>query len=119
MKNEIYKSVDAELSLKITPVVSGDNQITMDIEVNQSDFTARISQYAPPGKMSRKFKSLVRVKDQEIILLGGLEEKQKRDTASGVPFLSRIPVLKWIFSSRSKVNQKTRLNVLIKPTIIS
>jgi type IV pilus assembly protein PilQ len=114
-----YKAVDAELSINIKPIVSGDNQITLEIEVNQSDFTARISKYAPPGKTSRKFKSMIRVRDQEMVLLGGLEEKKKSDTASGVPFLSRIPIVKWFFSSRSKVNATTRLNVFIKPTIIN
>jgi type IV pilus assembly protein PilQ len=113
-----YQAVEAELSLNINPIVSGDNQITLEIEVNQSDFTSRISKYAPPGKMSRKFKSMVRVGDQEMILLGGLEEKRKSDTSNGVPLLSRIPVLKWIFSSRTKVNNGTRLNFFIKPTII-
>ena len=119
IKTETYKSVDAELSIKITPSVSGDDQITMDIEVSQSDFTARISDYAPPGKTTRNFKSLIRVKDQETILLGGLEEKRKSDIAKGVPFLSRIPMIKWLFSSRTKENDKTRLNVFIKPTIIN
>lgn len=113
-----YQAVEAELSLNINPIVAGDNQITLEIEVNQSDFTSRISEYAPPGKMSRKFKSMVRVGDQEMILLGGLEEKRKNDTANGIPLISRIPVLKWIFSSRSKSNTGTRLNFFIKPTII-
>lgn len=113
-----YQAVEAELSLNINPIVSGDNQITLEIEVNQSDFTNRISKFAPPGKMSRKFKSMVRVGDQEMILLGGLEEKRKSGTSTGVPLLSRIPVLKWIFSSRSKLDNGTRLNFFIKPTII-
>jgi type IV pilus assembly protein PilQ len=114
-----YHPVDAELSLNIKPIISGDNQITLEIEVNQSDFTARISKFAPPGIMTRKFKSMIRVRDQEMILLGGLEEKKRSDTSAGVPLLSRIPVLKWIFSSRTKIKAATRLNIFIKPTIIN
>lgn len=119
IKTDTYKSVDAELSIVITPMISGDNQITLDIEVSQSDFTGRIAEFAPPGKTTRNFKSMIRVMDQETILLGGLEEKRMSDNSSGIPFLSRIPGLKWLFSSRSKVNEKTRLNVFIKPTIIN
>lgn len=113
-----YKDVKADLSVKIRPVVSGDDQITLEIEVTQEDFTTRISQYAPPGKVSRTFKSLIRVKNQEMILLGGLEEKRNSDNGSGVPFLSRVPVLKWFFSSRNKNLSNAKLNIFIKPTIV-
>jgi type IV pilus assembly protein PilQ len=113
-----YKPVDAELSVSIRPIVDGSDEVTLEIKVEQSDFTTRISEFAPPGKVSRKFESLIRVKDQEMILLGGLEEKQVRDTRSGFPILSRIPILKWIFTSREKSNSKSKLNIFIKPTII-
>lgn len=114
-----YKPVDAELKLVIRPIVAGNQEVTLSIEVEQSDFTGRISEYAPPGKVSRKFQSLIRVKDQEMVLLGGLEEREKSDTRSGFPVLSRIPILNWIFSSKSKINSKSKLNIFIKPTIIS
>jgi len=116
---QIYRPVNADLSITIMPVVSGDDQITLEIEVTQSDFTERISQYAPPGSVSRKFKSQIRVKNEEMILLGGLEEKRNSETSRGFPLLSRIPILKWIFSSRTKETSNTKLNIFIKPTIIS
>lgn len=115
---KIYKSVVAELAITIRPMVSGDDQITLDILVEQSDFTERISKDAPPGSVNRKFESLIRVKNQETIILGGLEEKRYQDSSSGTPFLSRIPVLKWFFSSRTRQDQKSKLNIFIKPTII-
>lgn len=113
-----YKPIDAELSVSIRPIVDGSEQVTLEIKVEQSDFTTRISEFAPPGKVSRKFESLIRVKDQEMILLGGLEEKEVRDTRSGLPLFSRIPLFRWIFSSRQKTNSKSKLNIFIKPTII-
>ena len=115
---EIYKPVEANLSVKIKPVVSGDDQITLDIEVKQEDFTDQISQYAPFNKVSREFKSLIRVKNQEMILLGGLEEKNSTDNSKGIPLLSRIPILKWLFSSKTKSRSNSKLNIFIKPTII-
>ena len=57
---------------------------------------------------------MIRIGNQETILLGGLEEKRKSKTASGVPFLSRIPVIKWFFSSRTEENKKSKLNILIQ-----
>lgn len=113
-----YQSVQANFSLKILPMVSSDNQVTLIIDVEQSDFTGRIAPEAPPGSVSRKFSSVIRVHNQEVILLGGLEEKSSEDSGSGVPIISRIPVLRWFFSSRNRVDSKSRLSVFIKPTII-
>ncbi len=113
-----YKPVNADLSVTIKPMVSGDDQITLDITVTQSDFTNKISETAPPGTTTRSFSSLLRIKNEEMVLLGGLEEKTIDKSGSGVPFLSRIPIIKWFFSSRSDLKSKTKLNIFIKPTVI-
>lgn len=113
-----YKSVNADLSITIKPFVSGDDQITLEITVNQSDFTEKIEPGAPPGSVSRDFTSFIRVKNQEMVLLGGLEEKATRESGSGVPFLARIPIIKWFFSSRTKEKSRSKLNIFIKPTVI-
>lgn len=115
---KIYKPVTADLSVAINPMVSADEQITLDVKVKQASFTERISQTAPPGTISRDFQSLVRVKNEETIILGGLEEDTKNDSGSGVPVISRIPVLKWLFSSRTKSRSKSKLVIIIKPTVI-
>lgn len=114
-----YKPINADMSLTIKPFVAGDEHITLEIEIKQSDFTSRISPDAPPGAVSRDFKSYIRVKNQEMVLLGGLEEKSSSNTGTGIPFLSRVPVIKWIFSSRSKSKASNKLNIFIKPTIIN
>lgn len=114
-----YQPIDAELSLTLRPLISGDGQITMDIKVIQSSFNGqKVDKDAPPGINSREFTSIIRVKDQDLIVLGGLEEKVKNDTGSGVPLLARIPVIKWFFSSRKREDSKKKLTVLIKPTVI-
>ncbi|WP_374175213.1 type II secretion system protein GspD [Flavobacterium tructae] len=114
-----YQPIDAELSVTIMPLVSGNGQITMDIKVIQSSFNGqKVDKDAPPGINSREFTSIIRVKDQDLIVLGGLEESAKNDSGSGVPLLSRIPIIKWIFSSRKREDSKKKLSVLIKPTVI-
>lgn len=118
LQSQQYKSVNADLTLKIKPFVSADEQITLEIDVQQSDFTGKISSTAPPGSVKRHFKSMVRVKDGEMILLGGLEDNKKNDATSGIPLLSRIPILKWIFSNRTKQRSNDKLSIFIKPTVI-
>jgi type IV pilus assembly protein PilQ len=118
-KTTTYKPVEAELKLDIRPLVAGNQEVTLNVSVEQSDFTERIEKNAPPGKVTRKFESLIRIKDQEMILLGGLEEASQKNTTSGIPLLARIPVIKWLFSSRVKSKSESKLNIFIKPTIIS
>ena len=118
LKLRNYQPIEAELGLTIKPIVSGDGQVTLDIFVIQSSFRGRISKDAPPDISSREFSSIIRVRDQDIVVLGGLEERRTNNSGSGVPFLSRIPIIKWLFSKRVREGRKSKLTVLIKPTII-
>ncbi len=115
-----YIPIDADLTISIRPIVSGDEQITLSVNVMQSAFNdgARIAPDAPPGLNTREFNSTIRVGDQDVVILGGLEENKKNNTGSGIPFLARIPVIKWFFSKRTRTASKSKLSVLIKPTII-
>lgn len=114
-----YFPIDADLSIGIRPLVSGDGNITLNINVLQSDFNGeRIDPEAPPGMNSREFTSTIRVKDKDVVILGGIEETSRNNSGSGVPFLARIPLIKYLFSKRTRTASKSKLSVLIKPTII-
>ena len=58
------------------------------------------------------------IKNGEMILLGGLDELKKEDSGSGTPLLSRIPIIKWFFSSRKKGKNNSKLHIFIKPTVV-
>jgi type IV pilus assembly protein PilQ len=118
LQSQQYKPVNADLLVSILPQISSDEQITMDIHVKQSSFTERISNTAPPGTINRDFKSLIRVKNGEMVMLGGLETTEKDEAGSGLPGLSRVPILKWLFGSRSKTKKQSKLTIFIKPVII-
>lgn len=113
-----YKPLNADLSVSITPMVSGDEQVTLSISVKQSTFTKRVSDTGPFGTTQRSFESVVRVKNQQMVLLGGLEEDAETESGKGTPVLSRLPLFKWIFGLHSKTKSKTRLSVLIRPTVM-
>jgi len=113
-----FYPIEANLSIAIKPFVSGDEQITLNIDVSISDFTANTTINVPPPTATSKFQSIIRVKNEEMVVLGGIERAEKSTSSSGVPLLSRIPILKWIFSSRTKTDNKTVSVVFIKPTII-
>lgn len=114
-----YYPLEAQTAINIKPIVSAEGNISMEINVVQSSFNGkRIDEDAPPGVNSREFTSVIRVNDQDLIVLGGLEEVIKNDSGTGVPLLSRIPIIKWFFSSRKREDSKKKLVVFIKPTII-
>ncbi len=114
-----WKSIDANLSVKITPFVSEDNKVTLNIEISESEFTQREEEGAPPGTTSRSFKSIIRVDNEEVVLLGGMERSRKEKSSHGLPFIARIPVLKWLFGNTVDNKSEYKLSVLIKPTIIN
>jgi len=113
-----YFPLEAELGLTIKPSVSGNGQILLDINVIQSSFGARVDADAPPNISSKTFTSIIRMQDQDIAILGGLEENYKENSGNGVPFLARIPIIKYLFSKRKREARKSKLSVLIKPTVI-
>lgn len=117
LNTQIYKSVQADLKIEIKPFVSEDEQISLTVNFTQASFTPPIAPTAPPGQTSRSFQSVIRVKNNDLILLGGLEVESKNDAGDGVPFLSRVPVLKWFFGTRTKEKSTSKLHIFISPHV--
>jgi type IV pilus assembly protein PilQ len=113
-----YTPVEANLSVDIKPIVSGDDDVTLGIKVNISDFTSIPTDGSPPPQSISKFESSLRVHSEDTILLGGIERTENDLSSNGTPILSRIPILKWIFSSRTKTSSKVVSVLFIKPTIL-
>jgi type IV pilus assembly protein PilQ len=113
-----YVESDADLKISIKPMISGDDQITLGIKVNISDFTSIPTDGSPPPKSTSSYETSLRVNNEDMILLGGIDRTEKDDNVSGFPILSRIPILKYIFSSKSKSTKKVVTVVFIKPTIM-
>ncbi len=114
----IFKPINADLTIVIKPVVAGDEQITLDIEFIQSNFTESTLEEAPPNSVNRSFKSTIRIRNGETILLGGLDEKNVTRSGKGLPLIARIPVIKWIFGSNSRRDAESQINIFVSPTVI-
>ena len=114
-----FQPIEAELGVFIKPTVSLEGEITMGIVVNQSTFSnTRIAPNAPPDINTRKFTSTIRVRDKDIVVLGGLEDVIRSNTGTGVPFLARIPIIKFLFSKRVREGTKRKLAILIRPVVL-
>lgn len=113
-----WRKVNADLKLEIEPWVTKDDLVTLKIKVQNDRFLARVGEGAPPGKATQNFDSEIRIRNGEMVLLGGLDELNRENSGTGTPFLSRIPIIKWFFSGRTKRKSKSKLHVFIKPTVI-
>ncbi|MET3981636.1 type IV pilus assembly protein PilQ [Mucilaginibacter sp. UYP25] len=114
----VYQEVNADLAIAVNAIVSGDDQVTLKIKVNLSDFTSIPTDGSPPPQAISKFETSLRVHNEDTIVLGGIERSESSESGSGWPILSRIPILKWVFSSRSKSTAKVTTVLFIKSTIL-
>lgn len=115
-----YQSEDvkAETSLTVTPQISADDHIllTIDASRDEPDFSRLVD--GVPGVITKNAATTVLVKDGETTVIGGLYRTSKSTTDSSVPFLSKIPVLGWLFKSRSRAEDNEELLIFITPRII-
>ncbi|HOO70951.1 MAG TPA: secretin N-terminal domain-containing protein [Spirochaetota bacterium] len=113
-----YKSVG--IKLKITPHITNQERITLDIyqEANQV-LEASTTTDKPPTLGKRDLKTKVTVIDGKTIVIGGLIRNDKTVTDNKVPLLGDIPILGWLFKSRSTIYRKTNLLVFITPHIVT
>ena len=110
--------------LDITPQISDDGRIILSIQPTLSafrDLTQLQSQtrYLPPDTKDNTMLSIVKLKDNQTLVLGGLITRDTQLKVNGVPVLKEIPLIKYLFSSKTKVTDKKELVFVITPHIIN
>ncbi|OGW40798.1 MAG: hypothetical protein A2010_13035 [Nitrospirae bacterium GWD2_57_9] len=112
------QTISASLSLSTTPIITNDNRIAMIVKVEKSepDFTRQVD--GIPTIIRRAANSELITDDGGTIVLGGVYTKSEGRSESGVPFLSKIPLLGWLFKKTSKFENEAELLIFITPTIV-
>jgi type IV pilus assembly protein PilQ len=112
---------NAVLSLKVTPLITPDNRVVMDIDVSD-DSVGQLVQSATGGSVpsidTRQIVTQVLVNDGQTVVLGGILETTKTKSVDKVPYLGDIPVLGNLFKSTTNINNKTELLIFITPKIL-
>lgn len=108
--------VDVGTTLRVTPTVSPDGWITMKVHPEVSSVVTVTD--AGPQITTREADAVVRVKDNDTIIIGGLISKNDDKTKDGVPGLRSIPVLGRLFQRQTSDQRKSELIVFITPHII-
>ncbi len=106
------------LTLQVTPQVNREGYVTLYVQPTYSDVVASGFDFSL-DTMTRAASTLVRVKNGQTVVIGGLLSSRETDQTRKVPLLGDIPVLGWLFTSRAKSKNTTDLVIFITPTILA
>jgi general secretion pathway protein D len=122
--NDTYNSFeyrDVGKTLKITPHINKDGMVRLDISLEISDVdtqTTLLTTSDRPITLKRNIETTVIVKDTNTVVLGGLIDDSFSVTETKVPCLGDVPLLGWLFKTRSKGTEKTNLYFFLTPRVI-
>lgn len=117
------------ISLDVTPQISDDGYVLLHVHPAVIDVETEIKEInlgdvggilqLPLAKSSiRESDSIIRAKDGDVVVIGGLMKSQTVDQVSKVPLLGDVPLLGHLFRNVTKLTVKTELVILLKPTIV-
>ena len=115
--------VDANLELNVTPQITSRDPketgklIMMRVRTTRNAVGAR-SNPAGPSIDRREATTQVNVRDGETMVIGGIFIDTQNNNVQGVPYLSRIPVLGWLFKNKSETVSKQELLIFLTPQIV-
>ncbi len=107
---------DVVLQLDVTPIVSPDGRIMMEVELKRD--TLGVLTLAGPAINTREVKTKVIVEDGQTIVIGGIIDEQNNITNQGIPRLVRVPLLKYLFGQESVTTRNSELLIFITPLIV-
>lgn len=115
-----WKAQEANLDLSVTPTVTNEGSIDLDISIKKDSLGTKVDPSAPADMTKRTLETKVLVDNGSTIVLGGVYSFTQSESHSGIPFLKDIPLLGWLF--RTKYNPRTdkkELIIFLTPRIIN
>ncbi|MFH1076738.1 MAG: type IV pilus secretin PilQ, partial [Pseudomonadota bacterium] len=109
---------EATLKLEVTPHITSDKRINLviDVQKDEPDWTRTVQDV--PAITTKNAHTELLINDGDTVVIGGIIETTKSFTDTGVPWLSKIPLLGWLFKSTAKTDDKTELLIFITPRIV-
>ncbi len=106
------------LTLQVTPQVNREGYVTLYVQPSYSDVVSSGFDFSK-DTTTRAASTLVRVKNGQTVVIGGLLTSRETDQTRKVPLLGDIPILGWLFTSKTKSKNTTDLVIFITPTILA
>ena len=114
--NTVTAFEDIDLVLEVTPHVTLDHRISMNINITKSDLGNIINNQQ--SFTTKEAQTELLVNDGDTVVIGGIIKTTKRDSETGIPGLSKIPIIGWLFKSKTKSDDKEELLIFITPRIV-
>ncbi|TYB34363.1 MAG: type IV pilus secretin PilQ [Flexistipes sinusarabici] len=114
--NTEAEEVDVGIKLNITPQITPNNMIFLNIEVEKSTLGQVTANTATTEE--KKASTQVLLENGETTVIGGIYENSETNTIQGVPFFQNIPFLGWMFKSKQNIVDKKELMVFITPRVV-
>ncbi len=108
----------AVLSLTVTPHITPDDKIILDLVVTQ-DTVSEVTNGLAPGIDTQRIGTQVLVNNGETIVLGGIYQQAIISSVSKIPVLGDIPYLGWMFRNTNNFNEKKELLIFVTPRIVT
>ncbi|MDY6791921.1 MAG: type IV pilus secretin PilQ [Thermodesulfobacteriota bacterium] len=111
---------DIVLSLEVTPMVTPDERVLLQIHVTKDDVGDFVSGsgFDVPSIIKNEAETELLVNDQDTIVIGGIVKTNKTSSTSGWPGLQNIPLLGWLFKKEGKSEISEELLIFITPKIV-
>jgi type IV pilus assembly protein PilQ len=117
---QTFQQISANIGLKVTPRVTNEGSISMEVDIQKEGFGTAPAQGAPPDLTSRQVKTNVLVDNGSTVVVGGLYTTEKQEIQSGIPFLKDLPLVGWLFrTSYRPQSRRNELMVFMTPRIIN
>lgn len=112
------ETINTGVELGVTPQITGDDNITLTVDVGQSEpnFDRKVENI--PEVQDQRASTSILLKDGETVVIGGLYKVVEGESISGIPFLSDIPFIGWLFKSKSKEKRNEELIIFLTPKIM-
>ena len=118
--NTQFNYIDVGVNIDVTPRIHADGEVSMKLVLDVSSVTGfqNIGGINQPTIGQRKVEHEIRLKDGEINLLGGILQQENDKTLAGLPFLSQIPILRYLFGSENINKVDSEVVFAIIPHIV-
>jgi len=116
--NKITDFEDVVLKLDVTPNITSDGRISMKINAKNEELDWANAVQRQPATSKSQVDSTIIVNNGDTIVIGGVYKTTESKAKAGVPYLSEIPVLGWLFKYETTTKVKRELLVFVTPRII-
>lgn len=114
-----YRDVEVGIELNVTPEISRDNEISIDLETEIKSMEGEPNEDGQYSFSTKSTRTHVRIKDGETIVLGGLISHENRSLEHSPALINRIPLLRTLFTNKRTTFEEREMIMLVTPRLVN